>query len=209
MNTNKLQFVQTPFCSVEERKKQLREYAKKRRAQNENRDVKEVLLTKNFFRLFEALREEILQNKGAGTRLNAFVYLSYSLEAPTDKLIEGLLARDTLAFCPRLKDGEMQAVEYAEDFSVNRFGIREPIGEATDKLMDIAVIPLLAVDERGNRLGYGGGYYDKYLRKHDKMVRVGFCYDFQIVKHVPTEATDERLDYIVTEKRILSPKRKG
>lgn len=209
MNTNKFAFVETPSLSVEESKKRLRDYAKQRRAQNENRDIKEECLVKNFFKLYAAVGEEILQNKGAGTRLNVFTYLSYSLEAPTDKLIDGLALQGARIYAPRIGNCELQAVECGEDFSVNAYGIREPIGNPSQEEMDIAILPLLAVDERGNRLGYGGGYYDKYLKKHPQAVRIGYCYDFQIYSNVPFEEWDMRLDYIVTERRILAPKRKG
>ena len=208
MYTNNLRFVETPPCSVEEEKKALRAYAKKRRACNENRDIKEAQLYKNFFRLFAALKEEIWQRKGAGTRLNVFIYLSYSLEAPTDKLIEGLQNLGVRVFCPRICAKELQAVEYGEDFALNTLGIREPLGLPSEEGMDIAVLPLLAVDEEGNRLGYGGGYYDRYLQNHGGVTRVGYGYDFQVVGHVPHTDADEKVEFIVTEKRILSPNQK-
>ena len=208
MNTNNLRGVETPPCSVEEEKKALRAYAKKRRACNENRDIKEAQLYKNFFRLFAVLKEEIQQKKGAGTRLNVFIYLSYSLEAPTDKLIEGLQNLGVRVFCPRICARDLQTVEYGEDFTVNTLGIREPLGLPSEEEMDIAVLPLLAVDENGNRLGYGGGYYDRYLQNHSAVTRVGYGYDFQIMGQVPHTDTDERVDFIVTDKRILSPNRK-
>ena len=209
MNTNKFAFIETPSLSVKESKKRLRDYAKQRRAQNENRDVKEGLLLKNFFKLYAAIEEEILQSKGAGTRLNVFTYLSYSLEAPTDKLIDGLVLQGARIYAPRMENGDLQAVECGEDFSVNAYGIREPIGNPSQEEMHVAILPLLAVDAHGNRLGYGGGYYDRYLQKHSQMVRIGYCYDFQVHSNVPFEEGDMRLDYIVTERRILAPKRKG
>ncbi|MBQ7913245.1 MAG: 5-formyltetrahydrofolate cyclo-ligase [Clostridia bacterium] len=209
MDTNKFTFVETPSLSVEERKRQLREYAKKRRAQNENRDIKEERLVKNFFKLYAALSEEILLTEGAGTRLNVFTYLSYSLEAPTDKLVEGLALRGAKTYAPRIENGKLLAVECGEDFSVNRYGIREPIGEPSQAEMHVVITPLLAVDEQGNRLGYGGGYYDRYLQNHPQALRIGYCYDFQIQNDVPSEKRDMQLDFIVTEKRILAPKRKN
>lgn len=209
MNTNNLRFVESPSGSVEEEKKALRTYAKKRRACNENRDIKEERLFKNFFKLFAALREEILQRKGAGTRLNVFIYLSYSSEAPTDKLIEALRNLGARVFCPRISGKDLEAVEYGEDFALNTLGIREPIGEPSEEEMDVVVLPFLAVDGDGNRLGYGGGYYDRYLRNHSEATRVGYGYDFQIMGKVPHTDKDEKADFIVTEKRILSPNRKG
>ena len=79
--TTKLRFVKT---DGETDKATLRRYAKDRRAQNENRDMKETLLIQNTLSLLNSLKGETV---GAGTRLNAFVYLSYSSEAPTYGLI--------------------------------------------------------------------------------------------------------------------------
>ena len=203
MNTNKLRFVESENLSVAESKKRLRSYAKERRACNENRDVKEELINKNFFKVLEALREELQQTPHPGTRLSVFVYLSYSSETPTDKLIEGLLQTGCKVYCPRVENGELAAVEYGEDFSVNAYGIREPLGESYQGEMDIVVTPLLAADEKGNRLGYGGGYYDRYFQTHKKAKRVGYCYDFQMINSVPVTDGDEKLDILVTDKRIV------
>ena len=202
MHTNKLRFVESEDHSVTESKARLRAYAKERRACNENRDVKEELINKNFFKVLAAIQNEKGQTAYPCTSLNVFVYLSYSSEAPTDKLIDGLLERGCKVFCPRLENGQMSAVEYGEDFSVNAYGIREPVGEAYQGEMDIIVTPLLAADQAGHRLGYGGGYYDRYFQTQKTAKRVGYCYDFQIINNVPTTDGDERLHMLVTDKRI-------
>lgn len=194
MTTNKLRFVEENGGSVFERKARLRAYMKSRRGDNENRDVKEELLIENFFK---ALEEKGLQNAE-----NFFVYLSFSSEAPTDKLIEELLERGKTVYCPRTLDGEMFAVLYGEDFTVSSLGIREPVGEIYQGVIDVAVIPLLAVDRLGNRLGYGKGYYDRYL-KDKPCKRVGYCFDFQIVEKIPMAETDERMDILVTDKQTV------
>ena len=162
----------------------------------DNRDGKEECLIEN---LYKALS---LQTDGAGTGLTFFVYLSFSREAPTDKLIESLLSDGYRVCCPRIQNKEMVAVEYGDDFTLSAFGVREPTGEVYDGNVDFAIVPLLAADRKGNRLGYGGGYYDKYL-KGTKARRIGFCYDCQLVQNVPVDEWDERLDVIVTENQIL------
>jgi 5-formyltetrahydrofolate cyclo-ligase len=96
----------------------------------------------------------------------------------------------------------MYAVEYGEDFSLSDYGIREPLGERFLENIDVAVVPFLAVDKQGNRLGYGGGYYDRYLKKSTAK-RVAFGYDFQIVNEVPCEPWDEKMDAIVTDERVI------
>ena len=199
MRNTDLRFVQTEnrAAGVEERKKTLRQYMKARRGDNENRDVKELLLIDNLFAVLEEDR------MGAGTRRNVFVYLSYSSEAPTDKLIERLKTQGYNVFCPRVEGQNMVAVLHGEDFAISQYGIREPIGEAFDGELDFAIIPLLAVDDKGHRLGYGGGYYDRFLREHFLMKRIAFCYDFQLLREVPYTDTDEKMQFIVTDKQVV------
>ncbi len=198
MKTNNLRFVEEDRnLSVSQRKKNLRFRMKERRGENENRDIKETLLVENF------KKEFLDKTTGAGTSLTYFIYLSFSSEAPTDKLIELLLNEGNKVCCPRVEGKEMQAVEFSEDLTLSDYGIREPVGKEYEGEIDVLIIPLLAVDEQGNRLGYGGGFYDRFIKKHPKALKVGYCYDFQIVGKVPTEDTDERLQCVVTDKRVL------
>lgn len=198
-----LRFVEEDEISVAERKKKLRAYMKERRANNENRDVKEGLLLQHFLALYQAIFGESI---GAGTRRTFFVYLSFSSEAPTDKLIQKLIEHGHTVCAPRVVSGEMQAVQIVEDetdFDYSPFGSVEPIGEEYQGAIDVAVIPLLAVDAKGNRLGYGGGYYDRFLQKYPQIKRVGYAFDFQILPLVPTTQQDEKVKYIVTDKRTV------
>ncbi len=87
-----------------------------------------------------------------------------------------------------------------------RFGLSEPPGTAPPVVPDIVVVPLLAVDRAGRRLGYGGGYYDRTiaaLRCRGEVLVVGIGYDVQIRPSVPEGADDRRVDWVVSEKRIF------
>ena len=90
------------------------------------------------------------------------------------------------------------------------FGVCEPADDAPTVLADIVGVPLLAFDCAGNRLGYGGGYYDRSLRAlraaHD-IIAVGICYDEQEMPDIPTHRRDERLDMIITDRRTIRPRR--
>ncbi|MBQ7924432.1 MAG: 5-formyltetrahydrofolate cyclo-ligase [Clostridia bacterium] len=180
--------------SIEERKKQLHIRMKQRRANNENRDVKETLLIENTLATLERYQ---------GGEKTVFCYLSYSSEAPTDGLIEALLERGYKIYCPRVVGKEMQAVEYGEDFTVSSLRIREPVGEPFNGKVRFAIVPFLAVDKQGNRLGYGGGYYDRYFEKNPDTLRIAYGFDFQIQNEVPTAETDKKMDCIVTDKQAL------
>ena len=68
---------------------------------------------------------------------------------------------------------------------------------------DIALLPGVAFDLAGGRLGYGGGYYDRFLEKSLNCPRVGLCFEFQLVPSLPLAPWDQRVNYICTEERIL------
>jgi 5-formyltetrahydrofolate cyclo-ligase len=96
----------------------------------------------------------------------------------------------------------MVAVPYGE-LRTNAMGIAEPVGQAYHGPIDVAVIPLLAVNESGYRLGYGGGYYDRFL-KGNSIKRVGLAYDLQRTGERFEEEWDIPLDGLVTEKGVYS-----
>ncbi|MBQ4268703.1 MAG: 5-formyltetrahydrofolate cyclo-ligase [Clostridia bacterium] len=176
------------------KKTALRKYMKERRANNENRDVKETLLTEN---TLDGLREQL---NGKET---FFVYLAKSSEAPTEKLIERLLASGKKVYCPRIDGKTMQAVAFGDDFTLSEFQTVEPVGDVYEGEIDAVIAPLLAADRQGGRLGYGGGYYDRFFAEHPNALKIGYCFDFQLTKEVPTESTDIRLDIVVTDKQII------
>jgi len=94
---------------------------------------------------------------------------------------------------------------FCDLLKTNKYGIPEP--EIKNILYpDILLIPLVAFDKNLNRLGYGGGYYDrliKKLSKKKKILKIGLAYSFQKINEVPINAYDQKLDYIVTSKYII------
>jgi len=84
--------------------------------------------------------------------------------------------------------------------------IPEPLSTKPLLLPNIVLVPLLAVDLKGNRIGYGGGYYDATLQalsKVEEIVAVGLAYDFQIINHISPQEHDYKLDVIITDKRVV------
>ena len=88
---------------------------------------------------------------------------------------------------------------------INKFGIPEPVSSKIS-YPDILLVPLVAFDSRLNRLGYGGGYYDRYIEKLEKIkkvIKIGLSFSFQKISSIPVTQNDKRLDIIITEKEIL------
>ena len=87
---------------------------------------------------------------------------------------------------------------------INKFGIPEPL-ETEIIYPDILLVPLVAYDSSLSRLGYGGGYYDRYIEKIEKIkkvTKIGLAFSFQKISSIPIDQYDKRLDFIVTEKEI-------
>ena len=90
-------------------------------------------------------------------------------------------------------------------FQVSKFGIPEPI-PSTEVYPDILLVPIVAFDRLKYRVGYGGGYYDRYLDKISKIknyLSIGFAFSFQKINKVPKNKYDKKLDYILTEKYLI------
>ena len=85
---------------------------------------------------------------------------------------------------------------------VNEYGIPEPI-KKNIVYPNILLVPLVAFDKNLNRIGYGGGFYDRYIKRISKIKKIftiGLAYSFQKVKKIPINKYDIKLDYIITEK---------
>ncbi len=92
-----------------------------------------------------------------------------------------------------------------DPLNVNHYGIPEP---KKGKIVypDILLVPLVAFDKKLNRLGYGAGYYDRIieiLRRKKKIILIGLAFHFQEISFIPTSKYDQKLDYILTNKKIL------
>ena len=105
------------------------------------------------------------------------------------------------------KENQMNFYKWSnkDPLKINKFGIPEPV---STKIIypDILLIPLVAYDSNLNRLGYGGGFYDRYIEKIEKIkkvIKIGLAFSFQKISSIPINQYDKRLDFIVTEKEIL------
>ena len=142
--------------------------------------------------------------------------LSYSphfhgeIEVPA---LENSNSISALPFLPKITGSEMSfhQIEADSKLESGKFSILEPKAEwlqFTEELQlpAIILIPGLAFDSKGNRLGRGMGYYDRFLTKYPSLIKIGLCYDFQLISEVPFEDHDVRMDYIVSDASTIDPK---
>ena len=105
------------------------------------------------------------------------------------------------------KKNQMNFLKWSSNdpLKINKYGIPEPTS-AKIVFPDILIIPLVAYDNNLNRLGYGGGFYDRYIEKIEKIkkvIKIGLAFSFQKISSIPIGQYDKKLDFIVTEKEIL------
>ena len=135
-------------------------------------------------------------------------YYPYNYEINVLNLFQDLEKKNYKITLPRINDKAQMNFFYwstKDPLKVNKFGIPEPISNIKE-YPNILLVPLVAFDKDLNRIGYGGGFYDRYInkiKKRKKITSIGLAYSFQKVKKIRTNRYDMKLDYVVTEKKLL------
>ena len=137
-------------------------------------------------------------------------FVSFNNEVDTHEIIREALKNKNV-IVPKVigHDIESSVIIDFDNLMPSKLGILEPIElmKIAYKNIDLILVPGIAFDREGHRIGYGFGYYDKFLKKVPKSVKIGLCFDFQVVDKVPREEHDVPVDLIVTEKRVVECKR--
>lgn len=133
---------------------------------------------------------------------NARIVMIYSAlpdEVQTQAFLEKW-RHDKKIILPTVVGDDIIPVELAENtgFAVGDFNILEPQNEPYSGDYDLIVVPGVAFDRNGNRIGRGRGYYDRFLCKCMNVKRIGICFDFQLVDEVPTEPNDIKMDKVIS-----------
>lgn len=140
---------------------------------------------------------------------NVFAYVGVGCEVSTDALIEKLISDGKRVYVPLCRgNGEMDAVYIPslDSLKPGRYGIPEP-RECDEKAfpegLDIIIVPGVAFGLDGTRLGRGAGYYDRFFNRAEKAKKIALCREAALCETVPTEPHDEKVDIIVSERRII------
>ncbi len=146
----------------------------------------------------------------AGQIVSAF--LPIRTEIDTRALIDRLVSAGATVVLPAIVENNPDLVFRVwvpgDPLSRGAFGVDEPLPSSAGQDPTALVIPLLAFDRAGYRLGYGGGYYDRAitrLRARHQIRAIGIAYDAQEVVHIPREPHDQKLDAIATPTRVIKP----
>ncbi len=152
--------------------------------------------------------EIIVKKKKKNTKINISLYYPSSHEADVLQIFKNENFKDCCFLLPVIeKKNSMSFYEWkrGDILRLNEYGIPEPF-KSKNLTPDIILVPLLAFDSYKNRIGYGKGYYDKYLKhlqkKKHNFITIGIAFSFQKYNKLPTINNDFKLDYIITEKGI-------
>ena len=157
---------------------------------------KQKKLVFNIISILKILKKKSIFGKTVGG------YYPYNYEIDILKVLEKFEKKNFLITLPKIiKKSHMDFFEWSKNdpLVINKFGIPEPISKKI-KYPDILLVPLVAFDDHLNRIGYGGGFYDRYIKKikkKKKVVTIGFAYSYQKVKKIPTNIYDIKLDFII------------
>lgn len=164
----------------------------------------------------EKILDRFFESKYYKEAKKVFIYISYDSEIDTIKIIDKAFKDGKKIYVPRteFESRVMDAVEITsfDNLIKSSYGILEPSINTpyiNPNELDLIVVPGVAFDRKGGRMGYGAGFYDRYFKKINKdnierITKLALAYDFQVLEEVPMSAQDVPVDYIITEKEFIS-----
>jgi len=194
--------VRTPSKSLLDQKQSLR---------NKIALLKKTHSPKELLRKSRQIKKALFETqefKKAGTIL---FYASMKGEVQTKEMIHGALRMGKQVAVPKIRGNELRLYSISGwgELKKSRRGIPEPMNAPSMQLKKIGLIilPGLAFDRFGNRLGRGKGYYDRLLSKAEKPPRIGLAFAFQALSKIPHNSKDQKVHKILTEKEIIDCKK--
>ncbi|MBZ9625033.1 5-formyltetrahydrofolate cyclo-ligase [Clostridium sp. FP2] len=146
---------------------------------------------------------------------NIMLYLSFNNEVDTYDLAKWCLDNGKKVIVPYCIKETREIIPFeinnlTTDLTKSSFGIMEPKHDILKKAntcdIDLIIVPGVVFDKYGSRIGFGAGYYDRFLPKRVKNTpTIGIAFDYQVISKIPTGTYDVPLDFIITEKRIIFP----
>lgn len=186
------------MITIQEKKASLRKVLKEKRSKILNRDyeykcnqIEQLLLPFINDQKFEFI--------------HCFVSMNKKFEVNTHPIIEDLLSKGKTVIVPVMNGDELEhsKINSTNELVKNTLGILEPKEnlKIDTRKIDLILVPLLGVDIRGNRLGYGKGYYDKFLQTAEAL-KIGLAFEEFVLDEIPSEKHDVKLDGFITEKGV-------
>ena len=160
----------------------------------------------NFNLIFKLIKKHFSKKK-----IIIASYYPANYEVNTLRFIEDAYKKNFKVALPVITSSKSMCYKlwfFKEPLHINKYGILEPQKSNREIIPDLIMVPLVAFDNKLNRIGYGKGYYDRSLKKINKIKKnsifIGIAYSFQKCQKIPINKYDYKLDYIFTERGIIS-----
>ncbi len=158
--------------------------------------------TKHILNIFKFIKNKYKNIKIIG----GYVPINYEYDCLN--LLKFLESKNYIISLPVIKNNsrmDFYKYSFKDPLKLNKLGIPEPFKSSRKIVPDLILVPLVAYDSSLNRLGYGGGFYDRYFEKNLKLNqihKIGLAFSFQKIKKLPVNKFDKKLDRVITEKKI-------
>ena len=176
----------------------------KKTLRREIREKKRLMTQAQIVSASEDLAKQFLNTKQYAQARTIYGYLPYNQEVRTVPILEQALRDGKRVAVPKVYGDEMRFI-YIEDFeglNPSDMGIPEPVFDTpvADDPTALVIMPGLAFDPQGHRIGYGGGFYDKFLASEPSHPTIALCYDFQMFSDLDTDTFDVPVDMVLWSK---------
>ena len=153
-----------------------------------------------------AITAKVLQTEAFQKAESVCVYLPIRREVETSAIIDACRKAGKRTAAPRIENGQMEFYYFSSpaELEAGVFGIREPVGREAAAPGALILMPGVAFDRERRRIGYGGGYYDRYLAAHPDNPTIAVAFDRQVTDRIPAEPFDLRPDMLITETNIYT-----
>lgn len=158
----------------------------------------------------ELIQDRVLEHPAYHSSTTIALYSPIGNEVPTHRICDHALASGRGVFYPKQGEGieSLVQIESERDLLPGRYGTFEPKGSRCVSEEDvhglIVFVPAVLLDQMGNRLGRGGGWYDRVLTSlGERVIRIALAYEFQLIEEVPTDEWDCAVDFVITEERVI------
>ncbi len=162
----------------------------------------------------EEIKKKLFAREDFRLKRNIMFFLTFGKEVRTEAMVRESLAQGKKIIVPKIDKKSNTLIlswlhDYDKDLASGVWGIPEPHAAALRPIkpeeVDLVIVPGVAFDRNGNRLGYGGGYYDRFFTRLRKEVPlVALAFDCQVVEYIPTGRFDKKIGCLITEKEEIN-----
>ncbi|MBN1860704.1 MAG: 5-formyltetrahydrofolate cyclo-ligase [Candidatus Thermoplasmatota archaeon] len=183
----------------------------KKKLRQEISRKRQTLATSEVLEKSNTIKHRLFDSKWYQDAHNILFYISYNNEVHTHEMIRESLEKGKNVMVPKIDTHNKTLIASLfscwDDLGLGPHSILEPKNECVREVplssIDLYIIPGIVFDDEGNRIGHGGGYYDRLLKKECSAHRIGLAFELQIIKRIPAEPHDKKVERIITEERTI------